>query len=162
MRFSINNGGARKMIYKQKKGFLLRDFVVAGIIFGMVIAFCIIMVASIANNYQNTDIISPTFAQHYSTMEQNLDKLSTSYNAAKGGSGLNLIGTFNVVFNSVFTVVAMVWDSLLIYSGMAQNVSSDFTFLDQTTVLLFLTGIIAIVTAYLIFVWLSSVSRGKI
>ena len=150
------------MIFKQKKGFLLRDFVVVGILFGMIVGFFIIMVGALANNYNNTDIVSANFANHYDVMQTNLDKLSTSYSAVKGGGGLNLIGTFNVAFNSVFTVVAMVWDGVMIYTGMAQNISSDFTFLDSQVMLLFLGGIIAIVTSYLIFIWLSSVSRGKI
>ena len=147
---------------KQKKGFLLRDFVVVGIIAGMIIAFYIIQVASIAQNYDNTEIIDSNFASHYSKLQTNLETLDTSYDAVKGGSGLNLIGTFNVVFNSVFTVIVMVWDGVMIYTGMGQNIANDFTFFDRSTVLVFFSGIIAIVTTYLIFIWLSSVSRGKI
>lgn len=150
------------MKFQQKKGFLLRDFVIVGIIFGLVIGMFIIMVGSVANNYNNTDIISSSFADHYSKLQTNLDQLNTANKAVQGSGGLNLIGTFNVAFNSVFTVVAMVWDSILIYTGMASNISGDFSFLDQSTVLLFLTSIIAILTTYLIFVWLSSVSRGKL
>jgi uncharacterized membrane protein len=151
-----------KINFMQKKGFLLRDFVVAGILFGIIIALLIIQVASVAQNYNNQDIISPAFASHYSTLQQNLNNLDTSNKAVQGSGGLNLIGTFNVAFNSIFTVIKMVWDSVLIYTGMATNVASDFTFLDKTTVLMFLGGIIAILTTYLVFVWLSSVSRGKI
>ena len=150
------------MIFKQKKGFLLRDFVVAGIMFGMVVALFIIMTGSIANNYHNQVIVSPAFAQHYSSLSTQLASLDTTNKAVQGSGGLNLIGTFNVAFNSVFTAIVMVWDSVLIYTGMASNLSGDFTFLDQTTMLVFLGGIIAIVTTFLIFIWLSSVSRGKI
>ena len=145
-----------------KKGFLARDFVVVGIIFGMVIALFVILVASTANQYNNTDIVSPNFAKHYSTLNTNLQQLDTSNKAVQGAGGLNLIGTFNVAFNSVFTVIAMVWDGISIYTGMAGNVAGDFNFLDQTTVLMFLGGIIAILTVYLIFIWISSVSRGKL
>src|SRR3972149_4543769 len=148
--------------FKQKKGFLLRDFVIVGIIFGMVIAFYIIQVASVAQNYNNKDIITPEFAQHYSKIQTNLDQLNSANRAVQGTGGLNLIGTFQVAFNSIFTVIVMVWDGILIYTGTASNKSQDFTFLDSSTILLFLSGIIAIITTYLIFVWLSSVSRGKL
>jgi len=148
--------------FKQKRGFLLRDFVIVGIIFGMVIAFYIIQVASVAQNYNNQDIITPEFAQHYSKIQTNLDQLNSANRAVQGTGGLNLIGTFQVAFNSIFTVIVMVWDGILIYTGMASNISQDFTFLDSSTILLFLSGIIAIITTYLIFVWLSSVSRGKL
>lgn len=150
------------MMFKQKKGFLLRDFVVVGILFGMAIALYIIQVASVAQNYGNDDMISPEFAAHYSKLQTNLDALSSATNAVQGSGGLNLIGSFNVAFNSVFTVIVMIWDGILIYTGMASNVASDFNFLDQSTMLVFLGGIIAILTTYLIFIWLSSVSRGKI
>jgi hypothetical protein len=150
------------MIFKQKKGFLLRDFIIVGILFGMVISLYILQVASIAQNYNNNDIISPEFSEHYSTLQTNLDKLDTSTQAVQGTGGLNLIGTFNIAFNSVFTVVAMVWDSVLIYTNMAGNVAGDFTFLDQSTITIFLSGVIAIILTYLTFVWLSSVSRGKL
>jgi hypothetical protein len=150
------------MIFKQKKGFLLRDFVIVGILFGIIISLYIINVASIANNYQNTEIISPQFAEHYNKLSTNLNNLDTGYNAVKGTGGLNLIGSFNVAFNSVFTVIVMVWDGIMIYTGMTQNLASDFTFLDKSTVYVTITGIIACITAYLIFIWLSSVSRGKL
>lgn len=151
-----------KINFKQKKGFLLRDFVIVGILFGMIVGLYIIQVVSVAANYNNSDIISDDFTEHYSNLNTNLAQLNNGYQAVQGSGGLNLIGAFNVAFNSVFTVVVMIWDGILIYTGMASNVASDFTFLDQTTFLLFGSGLIGIITAYLVFVWLSSVSRGKI
>ena len=150
------------MMLKQKKGFLVRDFVLAGILFGIVIALFIISVGSIATNYNNTDMVSPQFAAHYNKLQSNLNSLDSAYLATKGSGGLNLIGTFNVVFNSVFTVITMAWDGIAMYSGMATNISGDFSFLDQATALLILTSLIACILIPLIFVWLSSVSRGKI
>ena len=150
------------MIIKNKKGFLIRDFVVVGIIFGLVITLFIFAVASIANNYNNNDMVSPSFSQHYNQLQGNLNALDTSFKAVKGGSGLNLVGTFNVAFNSVFTVIAMVWNGLLVYTNMAGSMVSDFTFLDANVVGAFFAGIIAILTVYLMFVWLSSISRGKL
>lgn len=147
---------------KQKKGFLLRDFVIVGIIFGLVISMYILAVADIATNYNNNNIISDNFAQHYSKLNDNLGQLDVSYKSVKGTEGLNLIGTFNVAFNSVFTVIVMVWDGITIYGNMAVNVADDFTFLDRNVMLIFLGAVVAMITTYLIFVWLSSVSRGKI
>jgi hypothetical protein len=120
------------------------------------------MVGSVADNYNNTNMTSESFSDNYNKLQDNLDNLDTSFQATKGEGGLNLIGTFNVVFNSVFTVIAMVWDSLLLYTGMATNISQDFSFLDSTTTLLILSALIAMITAYLMFVWLSSVTRGKL
>ena len=65
-------------LLKNKHGFLLRDFVVTGIIFGLVIALYVVLVASTANQYNNTDIISPSFAQHYSNLNTNLQQLNSA------------------------------------------------------------------------------------
>jgi tetrahydromethanopterin S-methyltransferase subunit G len=151
-----------KFFPKGKSAFLVRDFVIVGIIFGLVIALYVILVASTANQYNNTEIISPSFAAHYSNLNSNLAKINTANEAVQGSGGLNLIGTFNVAFNSVFTVIAMVWDTITIYKDMGSNISRDFNFLDQKTVLLFLGAVIAMLTVYLVFIWLSSVSRGKL
>lgn len=153
------------LLIKGKKGWLLRDFVIVGIIFGMIISLFLFSVASIAEKYNDDTMISADFQKHYSVLSQNLNKLDSANKAVQGGSngqGLGLIGAFDVAFNSVFTVIVMVWDSIAIYTGMASNVSNDFPFLDGKVIILFLSGLIAILTAYLIFVWLSSVSRGKI
>ena len=145
-----------------KRGWLIRDFVVAGLLFGLVVALYIVQVGSIANNYNNQDIVSPSFAAHYNQLSENTANLETSFQSVKSGNGLDLIGTFNIAFNSVFTVINMVWDSLLIYTNMIPNVVGDFNFLDSTTIIIFLSGLLAIITTYLIFIWLSSISRGKI
>lgn len=146
-----------------KKGFLLRDFVIVGIIFGMIVGLYVLQVASIDNEYGgNTGIINPNFAAHYSNLQLQLSKLDAANKAVQSPGGLNLIGTFNVAFNSIFTVITMVWDGITIYTGMAGNIPGDFSFLDSGTVTIVLGGAIAILTTYLIFVWLSSITRGKI
>lgn len=150
------------MKFKQIKGFLLRDFVVTGLLFGLIVSLFILQVGSLADNYNNQDIVSAEFAAHYDKLNDNKDKLETSFASVRSGNGLDLVGAFNVAFNSVFTVISMLWDSLLIYTNMVPNIVGDFSFLDSTTVIIFLSGILAIITTYLIFIWLSSVTRGKI
>lgn len=153
------------MVFKakmDKKGWLLRDFVVTGLLFGLIVSLYILQVGSLADNYNNHEIVSDSFAAHYDQLNANKDNLETSFQSVKSGNGLDLVGTFNVAFNSVFTVINMMWDSLLIYTDMIPNVVGDFNFLDSTTIIIFLSGIIAIITTYLIFIWLSSISRGKL
>jgi hypothetical protein len=147
---------------QSKKGWLIRDFVLVGIVFGLIITLYVFAVAGIADNYNNSNMVNPTFSANYNKLQNNLNELDTSFKAVKGGNGLNLIGTFNIAFNSVFTVISMVWNGLLVYTGMAGSLVSDFTFLDANVVGKFLAGLIAMLTVTLIFIWLSSVTRGKI
>lgn len=68
----------KRDLFNDKRAFLMRDFLVASILFGMVISLYILQVSSLANNYGNTEIISPSFANHYSTLQQNLNNLDVS------------------------------------------------------------------------------------
>jgi hypothetical protein len=150
-----------------KKGFLIRDFVIAGILFGLIIGLFVLAIADTNNNYSNIagiskDVVSPTFASHYANINQYLTKADSMTSAVQGSGGFSLIGTFDVAFNSVFTVIALIWETIKIYTGMASWIPQDFSFISATPVKLFLSGIIAIITIYLIFVWLSSIMRGKI
>ena len=157
LKYSMNK------ILKDKSGFLLRDFVIAGLVFATIIALYVIQVASVADNYDNTDMISQDFADHYDKLTTNKQYLDTSAKAVQNpDGGLNLVGTFNVAFNSVFTVIVMIWDSLTLYATMGTHLPEDFKFLDYNVITILMGSIIAILTTYLIFVWLSSVTRGKL
>ncbi len=147
---------------KSKKGFLIRDFVVVGLVFGLIITLYVFAVGGIATNYNQPELVSDNFNSHYNKLQGNMDALDKSFKEVKGGSGLNLIGTFNVAFNSVFTVIAMVWNGLTVYTDIGASMITDFTFLDANVFTMFFGGVVAILTVYLIFIWLSSISRGKI
>lgn len=149
-----------------KKGWLVRDFVVAGIIFGVVIALFILGLASTALNYNRADLINSDFAAHYNKLTTTLDKVNNATNAVQGrgnqSGGISLIGSFDVAYNSVFAVISMVWDLMIIYPSMIANIPGDFPMFDKSPMIIFLAGLTAIVLVILVFVWLSSVMRGKI
>lgn len=152
---------------KQKKGFLIRDFIIAGVLFGMVLALFIFALADTNNNYANIpdvnkNVISPEFESHYSQFDAIINKANGMTSAVQSSGGLSFLGAFDVAFNSVFTVIALVWSSVLIYTGMAKWIPQDFTFISAGPVTLVLGGVIAIISIYLIFVWVSSISRGKL
>lgn len=152
---------------KQKRGFLIRDFVIAGILFGLVLGLFVLAIADLNNNYTNIpdvnkDVINPDFESHYATLNQYLTKANSMTSATQGSGGLSLIGTFDVAFNSVFTVIALIWETIKIYTGMGSWIPEDFNFISKAPAARFISAIIAILTIYLIFVWLSSIMRGKI
>jgi hypothetical protein len=156
-----------KIKLQQKKGFLIRDFVIAGILFGLVLALFVFAIADTSNNYSNIpgvnhEVVSPSFANHYSQFDSIINKANAMTSAVQGSGGLSLIGTFDVAFNSVFTVIKLIWDTVLIYTNLAKWIPQDFTFISASPVTLFLSAMLGIISIYLIFVWLSSIMRGKI
>ena len=155
------------MEIKQKKGWLLRDLIAGGVIMGLVITLFIFAVAGMNSNYVNVDginhdVVNPAFAAHYDKLQTNLNLVNGANSAVQGNNGLNLVGAFDIAFNSVFTVFAMVGNSILIYTGMASNVVGDFNFLEQAPITIFIETMIALIVIGVMFVWLSSVTRGKI
>ena len=149
-------------LIKNKKGFLTRDLVITGLLFTGIIAIIVISITSIADNYDNTEIISEEFSNNYDKLTDIANNVNISRSATSSGSGLSFIGTFDVIFSATFTVISMVFATLDLYGTIAANFVSDFTFLDASIIkLLFIIGL-SILTTIIVFIWISSITKGKL
>jgi hypothetical protein len=147
---------------KNKKGFLARDWVIATVLFAGVIGLFSIALVGIANNYGRSDIVDSQFNERYNKLMELTNNKNSMFQSVTSGQGLTLQGTFDIAFGSTFTVIQLVFGSIVTYETVAANFVSDFTFLDsQVLIILFNIGII-IITITLVFVWLSSISRGRL
>lgn len=147
---------------KSKHSFLLRDIVLAGL-FGMgIIALFVIAIGSMSVNYDRTDLVSPSFSSNYNKLNSLLGDLETSRTAVTSTQGLSFIGTFNVAFNSIFTVFKLVLNSLDMFGSMTASVISDYTFLDAGVIKILFGVLLAGLLVSVIFIWISSVTRGRI
>jgi hypothetical protein len=148
--------------FKQSKGFLLRDIIVSAL-FGMgVIALFVIVIGSMATNYNRSDLVSPSFSANYNKLNSLLTDLETSRVAVTSPQGLSFIGTFNVAFNSIFTVFKLVLNSIDMFGSMAASVVSDYSFLDAGVIKILMGILLAGLLVITLFVWISSVTRGRI
>ncbi len=155
----------REILKDKRGGFLVRHFVVGAILFSMVIAFYVLYVGSLSNEYigiAEQEIVSDSFARNYDKLDDITGKVDTMKNTTQSGEGLSFRGLFDVTFGAAFTAIQLVFSSLNIFGDMSVNVIADFTFLDAHTVRIFFISGFAIITTILVFVWLSSISRGKI
>jgi len=145
-----------------KKGFLPRDFVVAALLFSGMIALTVLIIAGMAAEYDNTDIVNEDFAETYDQLDLTLQGVGTMQNSSTSNEETGFIGTFDVVFGATFTVIQLVFDSLGLYGDMASSISSDFSFIDSQVIqILFFVGL-GIITTLLVFAWISAISRGKL
>ena len=145
-----------------KHSFLLRDVVISAI-FGMgIIALLVIAIGSMAVNYNRPDLVSPSFSNNYNKLNSLLDDLETSRTAVTSPQGLSFIGTFNVAFNSIFTVFKLVLNSMDMFGSMTASMISDYTFLDAGVIKVLLGVLLAGLLVSVIFIWISSVTRGRI
>jgi hypothetical protein len=151
-----------KQIFKTKKGFLLRDVVLSAL-FGMgIISLLVIIIGSMAVNYDRPDLISPSFSENYDKLDILLGDVETTRTATTSTQGLSFIGTFNVAFNSIVTVFKLVLSSLDIFGSMTADIVADNTFLDAGVVKILLAILTSGLLVLIIFIWISSVTRGRI
>jgi hypothetical protein len=145
-----------------KKGWVLRDFVVAGIFLTGVIAFFVLFIAGISTEYNQPDLVSSSFAENYDKLENITDKVDVMRSSIASGEGLSLVGSFDIAFTATFTVIQLVFSTLALVATMPIKVISDFTFIDQKVLTTFFIIVLSIITTILVFVWISSISRSKV
>ena len=144
-----------------KKGYLTRDFVIAGIFLMGVIAIMILMVQGVATNYNRTEIIDEGFSENYDKLSNVTDNVGTILETTRSGSGLSFKGAFDVTFGAAFTAIQLVFSTLGLMQNVFINFAADFGIPSAISSILFIVGFSAIAVT-LIYVWLSSISRGKI
>jgi hypothetical protein len=147
---------------KSKKGVLLRDFVFAGMYAMGIIAFFVIAVGAMAINYDRPDMIDSQFSDNYNKLNRMTDSIESTRQAVISPGGLSFIGTFSVAFNSIFTAVNLVLTSLDIFGTMSASAMSGYIPLDATVIKILLGIFLSAGLVVIIFVLLSSVTRGRI
>ncbi len=144
-----------------KKGYLTRDFVIAGIFLMGIIAIMILMVQSVADNYNNSDLIDEDFSANYDKLSNVTDNVGTILETTRSGSGLSFKGAFDATFGAAFTAIQLVFSTLGLMQNVFINFATDFGIPTAIANILFIVGF-SIIAVTLIYVWLSSISRGKI
>ncbi len=144
-----------------KHGFLTRDFVIAGVLFSGIVALFVLMIAGISDEYDSTLLTNEDFAANYDTLVQQTDRIETARGTASAGDGLSFLGTFDVAFQSTFTVIQMVFQTLNLFGDMSGSFAEDFG-VDPSVVRITFLIALSILTTIIVFVWISSISRGRI
>lgn len=144
-----------------KRGFKTSDWIIATIIFSGIIALGVIAVNDLATQYDNTDIIDSDFSDKFDKFENNTAIAADAFSEASGEGGLTLIGSFDVLFNSAFTIIALVFSSLSIVGSQAFGFT-EFFGIPSTVAKIFFTLILSILTTIILFLVINSVTRRDI
>ena len=144
-----------------KKPFLTRNFVIAGVLFSGLIALFVLAIAGISSEYDSNLLTNDEFAANYDKLSEQTERIETARETAAAGEGLSFIGTFDVAFQSTFTVIQMVFQTLDIFGDMTGSFAEDFGLNPQVTRIVFLIAL-SILTTLIVFTWISSISRGRI
>ncbi len=144
-----------------KKAFLTRNFIIAGVLFSGIVALFVLAVAGISDEYDTDILTNEAFAANYDKLVEQTEKIETARESASAGEGLSFIGTFDVAFQSTFTVIQMVFQTLDLFGDITGSFAEDFGVDPTVTRIVFIIGL-AILTTLIVFVWISSISRGRI
>jgi hypothetical protein len=148
------------MITKNKKGWTTRDFIVAMLIFSGAIALFVVMIGSIANDYDNTEIINPEFSDKFDKFSEDTERAADMWNATTAEGGLSLVGTVDLLFFSTFRVISLVFNSVVAAGQQLASFGSFFGVPTEITAI-FMVLIFSILTVLVVFIVISSVRSGK-
>lgn len=145
-----------------KKAWVTRDFVIAGLLFTGVITMFVLFIAGMSAEYNQPDLVSSSFSSNYDKLGEISDKVEVMRATTAAGEGLSLVGAFDIAFTATFTVIQLVFSTLALAGSLPAKIIIDFTFIDSKVAANFFVLGLAILTTSILFVWLSSVARGKI
>lgn len=138
---------------------------IAGILFTGFIALIILAVTAISNNYDRTDIVSSSFNNNFNKLLTLTDKqsyLETTRSQVTNSSGLQLLGGFDIAFNSVYTTFNLMWSVVDIFGTMGSSIISTFVFVPAVVIDTLILILLSLLTTYVIFTLMSSITRGRI
>jgi len=146
-----------------KKGFLARDFVIILILFGAVCGIGYLVYADMASEtgYNNPNMIDKDFQKNYDTLSETTGKVYKMQNATQSKEGMSVISTYTTMFKSTFSVISIVLGSFGMVRTTMTNFAEDFGVPSNIANLIFPT-ILVILIVTIVFVIISSVSRGRI
>ena len=145
-----------------KKGYIIRDFVIAGLLFTGIISMFVLFLAGMSAEYNQPDLVSSSFSSNYDKLGEISDKVEIMRSTSAAGEGLSLVGAFDIAFTATFTVIQLVFSTLALAGSLPAKIIVDFTFIDSAVAANFFVLGLAVITTTIVFVWVSSVSRGKL
>jgi len=148
------------MKQQNKRAWVARDFIIAMLIFSGTIALFVIMVGSIANDYDNPNVIDTEFSNKFDKFSEDTARAGEMWNATTSEGGLSLVGTADLLFFSTFRVISLVFSSVVAAGSQLASFGTFFG-IPTSVSYVFMTLIFGILTVSIIFIIISSVRSGK-
>jgi len=148
-----------------KKGeMLVRDYFVCLVLFGIITGAGALMVVDIANSETGYDIENMTdedYQERYDTFTNSTRDIYKMSNETASNKGMSVVSTFTTMFTATFSVISIILSSF----GLVENAGA-YLMIDAGVPSLLgnlvMGGIVAIIVGILVFVIISSISRGKL
>ena len=150
----------KNRLYKDKKGWTSRDFVVATLMFSAGIALFMLMVGALATDYNNPNVVNEEFSNKFDKFSEDTDRAVEMWNATTSEGGLSLVGTTELLFFSTFRVISLVFNGV-VAAGQQLTGFGEFFGIPSEVTGIFLVLIFSILTVIIVFLILSSIRSGR-
>lgn len=110
----------------RKGDYSLRDYLVAFMFFGAIVALYSIMVISGASVYGENDIIDDEFEQKYSRFNNYTQQIESAKDSLSTEGGINVIDIGFGIFQATFAFIGLILSSLGIIGDPLTSFTEDF------------------------------------
>ena len=146
------------MIFKDKKGFLARDWIIGTILFSGIIALFVLAAGGMVDEYGTPNVTSPAFEQTFDRLSNHTHIAGKMWNATSSEEGLSTVGTFTLLFSSTFEVIRLVFNSVGL-AGKSMFGFTEYFGVDSTVAFTVFTIAFACLSVVIVFIVISSLSR---
>ena len=150
-----------KLKINRKGQFLPRDWLIALILFSGVIALGTVMVASQASDYGNLDIIDSSISQNFGDLQEATDIASLAFDATNRKGALTITGSFSILFQSAFTIIALIFNSVAIATGQLSSFG-EFVGMPTAVSQILFPILISVLMVVLVFAIISTTTRREL
>ncbi|MFA6074084.1 MAG: hypothetical protein WC758_08255 [Candidatus Woesearchaeota archaeon] len=131
------------------------------IIFGGCLSLFIIMVGSMANDYDNPNVIDEEFQSNFDKFEETTSNAGEMYDAMNEPGGLSLISASELFFTAGFSVITLVFKSVGTASSILFHFPTYFGF-SSTASIVMMTMLFAILTVLVVFSVINSLRGNRL
>lgn len=161
--FHCNDNFMGVEIMNKKGEFLVRDFIVVLVLFGIVTgigALIVVDVADYETGYGVENMTDKNFQERYDSLSETTKNVELMQNATTSTEGLKLDSIYTEIFSGTFNIVGIIFGSFGVLFSTLSNFMSDFG-VPSGLANLMAGGIFAIILSTIIFVIMSSISKGR-
>lgn len=142
----------------KKAEMLARDWVIGAVLFSGIIGLLVIMSGSMVSIYDAENVTSDEFSTKFNKFENNTNIAQSMWEQTSGEGGLSTIGTFDILFKSTFSVIALVFSSVTLVGSQMFGFVEYFG-IPSSVGFIFFTLLLSILSIIIVFIIISSVSR---
>jgi hypothetical protein len=149
---------------KDKRGFLMRTWVISSILFVTLFSLFYVGFSDMANEYDSNDLVDSNYNTNYNKYDELIESDGESYSdifeSMTDGSGFDILDTIVGLPKVFLKTTKLALSSVGIMSGVADDFSQDFGIPEEVSNIIW-GSIIVIISIMLIFAIISSVSRSN-